>query len=123
MAQHEDWKKAPPYSCGPEPFLAQYRAQCYCGAVAFEVSAEPVDSKVCHCRRCQSLHGAPFQWAVIFEKPHVRFVRGVEKIFFYNADTGGINCPGAPNTEPPFAALVGTSPTVNWPATDGELAG
>ena len=88
VAQHEDWKKAPPYSCGPEPFLAQYRAQCYCGAVAFEVSAEPVDSKVCHCRRCQSLHGAPFQWAVIFEKPHVRFVRGVEKIFFYNADTG-----------------------------------
>jgi hypothetical protein len=37
---------------------------------------------------CQTLHGAPYQWAVIFHKSDVRFTRGVEKIFFYNAETG-----------------------------------
>jgi hypothetical protein len=65
----------------------KYRAQCFCGAVKLEVRADPVDSKICHCRQCQSLHGAPFQWAVIFEKSDVRFVRGTEGIYFYSAES------------------------------------
>jgi len=47
-----------------------------------------VDAKLCHCRGCQTLHGAPFQWAVIFHKPDVRFVRGIDHLYFYNAETG-----------------------------------
>jgi hypothetical protein len=84
----EDWRAAPPYWQGIDRFVPRYRARCHCGAVAFEVSADPVDSKICHCPQCQRLHGAPFQWAVIFHKRDVRFVRGVDKIFFYSADTG-----------------------------------
>ena len=68
-------------------FVAKYRAQCHCGTVRYEVSEDPVDAKLCHCPQCQSLHGAPFQWAVVFHKHDVRFVRGVEKIFFYHAET------------------------------------
>ena len=90
-----DWKHAPPYSHGDGAFAVKYRAECYCGAVAFEVSADPVDAKICHCRTCQALHGAPFQWAVIFHKTDVRFVRGTDKIFFFNAETG------RPGHEPP----------------------
>ena len=83
------WQDSPPYS-NPDPsFVARYRAQCCCGAVAFEVGADPVDSKLCHCRQCQALHGAPFQWAVIFHKHDVRFVRSAEGIYFYNAEIGG----------------------------------
>jgi hypothetical protein len=33
------------------------------------------------------LHGAPFQWAVIFKKSDVRFVRGTEGIYFYSAES------------------------------------
>jgi hypothetical protein len=55
--------------------------------VSFEVNADPVDSKICHCRQCQALHGAPFQWAVIFEKSAVRFVHGTEGIYFYSAES------------------------------------
>jgi len=84
--QEDDWKSEPPYAA-VEPFTATYRARCYCGAVAFEVCADPVDAKLCHCPRCQSLHGAPFQWAVIFRKQDVRFVRGVDQLFFYHAET------------------------------------
>jgi len=87
MTQNDDWRHAPPYSQRAGAFVTKYRAQCYCGAVAFEVCSDPVDSKICHCRSCQSLHGAPFQWAVIFEKSDLRFTSGVEKIFFYNAGT------------------------------------
>lgn len=44
------------------------RRQCWCGNVAFEFHGDPVDAKHCHCKQCQHLHGAPFQWAVIFPK-------------------------------------------------------
>ena len=81
----EQWKQRPPYTNDANIFSAKYRARCYCGAVEFEVCAEPVDAKICHCQQCQSLHGAPFQWAVIFHKTDVRFVRGVDQIHFYDA--------------------------------------
>jgi hypothetical protein len=84
--EKRSWKDAPPYR-SEEPFSAQYRARCFCGAVVFEVRADPVDSKICHCPQCQSLHGAPFQWAVIFHKSDVRFVRGVEDLHFYHAES------------------------------------
>ena len=42
-----------------ETFVARYRARCHCGAVCYEVGADPVDAKICHCRTCQTLHGAP----------------------------------------------------------------
>ncbi len=48
--------------------LTHTRSECWCGNVAFEFHGDPVDAKHCHCKQCQHLHGAPFQWAVIFPK-------------------------------------------------------
>ena len=64
----------------------KYRARCHCGMVRYEVSADPVDSKICHCRVCQTLHGAPMQWAAIFPKGDVRLVTGIEHLRFYNSE-------------------------------------
>jgi hypothetical protein len=86
VTEQRDWRQLPPYA-NDASFSAKYRARCFCGAVAFEVRANPVDSKICHCIQCQALHGAPFQWAVIFHKSDVRFVRGVEDLHFYHAET------------------------------------
>jgi hypothetical protein len=86
LTESQSWKDAPPYA-GESAFSARYHAHCFCGAVAFEVRADPVDSKICHCVQCQSLHGAPFQWAVIFHKSDVRFVRGLEDLHFYHAES------------------------------------
>lgn len=72
---------ASPYD---ESFIAKYRAHCRCAAVEYEVRADPVDAKLCHCRDCQTLHGAPMQWAAIFHKQDVRFTAGVEHLRFYN---------------------------------------
>ena len=85
-----DWRAGPPYAPpdGGDPRPARHRAQCFCGAVAFEVYADPVDAKICHCRACQTLHGAPFQWAVIFHKRDVRFLRGLDELHFYNSELG-----------------------------------
>jgi hypothetical protein len=84
----DEWMTRPPYAHRRDGFVVRNRAQCFCGAIAFEVCADPVDAKVCHCRVCQALHGAPFQWAVIFRKTDVRFVRGVDKLHFFSAETG-----------------------------------
>ena len=66
-------------------FVAKYHASCHCGTAKYEVSADPVDAKICHCRVCQVLHGAPMQWAAIFFKHDVRFTQGIEFLRFYNS--------------------------------------
>jgi hypothetical protein len=56
--------------------------------VAYEVGADPVDAKVCHCKGCQTLHGAPMQWAAIFHKRDVRFTAGVDHLRFFSGALG-----------------------------------
>ena len=68
---------------GDDHFEAKYRARCHCGTVRYEVCADPVDAKICHCRMCQKLHGAPMQWAAIFHKHHVRFTAGLDDVRFF----------------------------------------
>ena len=72
-------------SLDDESFIAKYFARCLCDAVRYEVRADPVDAKICHCSVCQVLHGAPMQWAAIFHKRDVRFTAGVAHLRFYNS--------------------------------------
>lgn len=67
-------------------FTARYRASCYCNAVEYEVRADPIEAKICHCLTCQTLHGAPMQWAAIFYKHDVRLTKGIERLQFYNSE-------------------------------------
>jgi len=70
---------------GSEPV---YSAECHCGRIKFQVLVkDPLDAKYCHCRTCQSLHGAPFQWAAIVAKTDVFFPNGSEGIDWYPTDT------------------------------------
>lgn len=70
-------------------FIPKYRAACFCGAVKYEVNADPVDAKICHCLACQKLHGAPMQWAAIFYKHNVRVTAGLNHMVFFNSEQGG----------------------------------
>jgi len=72
-------------SPGDESFIPKYVARCHCEAVRYEVRADPVDAKICHCSVCQVLHGAPMQWAAIFLKSEVRLNAGVQHLRFYNS--------------------------------------
>ena len=67
----------------------KYSARCHCGAVRYEVCADPVDAKICHCKACQVLHGAPMQWAAIFRKDDVRFTAGLDELRYYNSELDG----------------------------------
>ena len=69
---------------GGERFAAKYEASCHCGAVRYQVRADPVDAKLCHCRICRKTHGAPMQWAAVFHKHDVRITAGITRIAFHN---------------------------------------
>jgi len=66
--------------------ISKYSASCYCGAVQYEVLSDPETAKLCHCRGCQKLHGAPYEWVCIFHKHNVRFVSDTDNLYFYNGD-------------------------------------
>ncbi|KAI1138628.1 Mss4-like protein [Hypoxylon sp. FL0543] len=84
----EDWKTKPPYRTAPanEHFDKKWTAHCHCGRVKYWLSRDkPLATKFCHCVDCQSLHGAPFQWAAIFEKEDLHFEKGAEGLAFYHS--------------------------------------
>ena len=68
-------------------FEAMHRARCKCGAVRYEVSADPLNAKICHCAHCRHRHGAPMQWAAIFRKRDVRLTAGLDSLRFYSSGT------------------------------------
>lgn len=83
-----DWKFQPPYRTisGNLDFDKKWTAHCHCGRIKYWLSRDkPLASKFCHCIDCQALHGAPFQWAAIFEKTDLHFERGVEGLAFYHS--------------------------------------
>ncbi len=67
-------------------FESKYEASCHCGTVRYHVRSDPVDAKICHCKVCQKVHGAPMQWAAIFYKHDVRFVAGLDHLKFFNSE-------------------------------------
>ncbi|KAL1998757.1 hypothetical protein VTN02DRAFT_5624 [Thermoascus thermophilus] len=84
----QEWKHRPPYRIqSPEEFgEIKWRASCHCGRVTYQLKRErPLAAKFCHCRGCQVLHGAPFQWCAIFPKAAITFTRGAEGLSFYSS--------------------------------------
>jgi len=80
----DEWFQKPPYG-GCTQFAPKYKASCFCKRVQFAVQTCPLASKICDCSTCMRLHGAPMQWAVLFQKDAVRFeAESIKFIRFYN---------------------------------------
>ncbi|KAL2874061.1 hypothetical protein SGCOL_010742 [Colletotrichum sp. CLE4] len=91
-SKDEHWKTQAPYIAPGkshphgDAFHKKIRGACQCGQVTYWLSKdEPLASKFCHCRDCQKMHGAPFQWAAIFHKEDLAFDNGVDGLAFYSS--------------------------------------
>jgi hypothetical protein len=77
---NHDWKHNPPYRIhdNGDNFPVKHEASCHCGRVKYRLRREkPLAAKYCHCTTCQTIHGAPFQWAAIFQKDDIDFSDGL----------------------------------------------
>ena len=48
-----------------------HKGRCACGQVRFEARGEPYRVGVCHCGICRRVHGAPFNFYVVFPRDAV----------------------------------------------------
>ena len=65
-----------------------YEGECFCGAVAVEVSGEPEGMGYCHCRSCRSWSGGPVNGFTLWKPENVRIARGEEHVATFNKTPG-----------------------------------
>ena len=68
----------------------RYTGGCQCGAVRYEISAEPVSTYVCHCTVCQSQSGSAFGMAIRVQSKHFRLLSGTLKSYMRKGESGRI---------------------------------
>jgi hypothetical protein len=61
-----------------------YKGSCFCGAVQFTVSGEPVAMGYCHCESCRSWSAGPVNAFTLWEPEAVLITLGAENIGIYN---------------------------------------
>lgn len=73
---------------------------CQCGAVRYELKAEPTGASICHCRMCQKAFGAPIGAFTGVKLDEIEFTRGRPTIYKSSeaAERGFCNQCGTPLT-------------------------
>lgn len=62
---------------------------CQCGAVRYEVRAEPLEVYVCHCRECRRQSASAFGISVIVPAEAFAITQGTLKTWTRSTDSGG----------------------------------
>jgi hypothetical protein len=70
---HQDGK-------GTNAMSSVHHGECFCGAVAIEVSGEPAGMGYCHCRSCRSWSGGPVNAFTLWPPEAVKVTRGAEHL-------------------------------------------
>lgn len=63
---------------------SSYNGSCYCGAVRFTVSGEPVAMGYCHCDACRHWSAGPVNAFSLWKPDAVHITQGAENIGAYN---------------------------------------
>lgn len=88
-----------------------YQGRCFCGAVEFTVSGEPVAMGYCHCQSCRQWSAGPVNAFSLWKPEALSVTRGADHIDCYNKTPGSSRkwckrCGGHLFTEHPDLGLV-----------------
>ena len=61
-----------------------YSGSCFCGAIQFTVTGEPVAMGYCHCDSCRRWSAGPVNAFTLWKPDALRVTRGAENIGTYN---------------------------------------
>jgi hypothetical protein len=61
-----------------------YRGACFCGAVEFTVTGEPLGMGYCHCESCRSWSASPVNAFTLWKPDALRITKGADNIGTYN---------------------------------------
>lgn len=92
-----------------------YKAGCACGAVAVEVSGDPLFVGYCHCNDCRDWIGAPVTGATIWPRDTLKITKGADGLLTYKRTEGThrkscAKCGGAVFVDIPDAGIVDVLP-------------
>ena len=86
---------------------------CMCGAVRYDISAQPMMSANCYCRDCQRSTGSAFAPVLIVPKAAFKLTKGELKHFEVTGDSGGKVSRGfCANCGSPILSLLSGMPDV-----------
>jgi len=69
--------------------MTHHPGSCFCGAVQYRLTADPMFVHACHCRDCQKQTGGPFAINAIIEAAHVEILAGEPAATAMTTDSGG----------------------------------
>lgn len=69
---------------------APYAGGCQCGAVRYEIRAEPLTLYVCHCTECQKQSAGAFGMSLRVPSEAFAIVEGAPRVFERTADSGNL---------------------------------
>jgi len=112
--------------------VAPFQGGCRCGAIRYEVSAEPFAVMNCHCRDCQYASGGGFSTVAIIPAAAFKLTKGTAKRFTVKGDSGQDvtrsfceTCGTPMFSEPPGGAIwvlkVATLDDPSWLKMSGAL--
>jgi hypothetical protein len=68
--------------------VAPFQGGCRCGAIRYEVAAEPMAVMDCHCRDCQYASGGSHTTAVVVPAAAFKLLKGTPKRWMSKGDSG-----------------------------------
>jgi hypothetical protein len=63
---------------------------CQCGALRYEIRAEPLSVYVCHCTECQRQSASAFSMSVMVPRDSLVYTKGKPRRFERTADSGRV---------------------------------
>lgn len=98
---------------------------CYCGAIRYEATIDPMLVGVCHCRDCQLFSGSAFRTSSSIPSADFAIVAGQPKTFRKVADNGNVrdaafcgNCGSHICTYPENPDAEGAFVSLRWSTSD-----